>query len=185
MRVQVHDEFESKMKKTISVLKDDLNAIRAGRANPSLLDRITVEYYGSVMPLKQIANVSSPEPRLLLVQPYDATGIKDIEKAIMLSDIGINPSNDGKVIRLSVPMLTEERRRDLSKLVKKTGETSKIAIRNERRAANEVLKKMQKNSEITEDDFKKAEQTVEDMTKEYTEQVDKLISRKEKEIMEV
>jgi ribosome recycling factor len=185
MRVQVHDEFEKKMKKTISVLKDELNAIRAGRANPSLLDRITVDYYGSTMPLKQIANVSSPEPRLLVVQPYDTTGMKDIEKAIMLSDIGINPSNDGKVIRLAIPMLTEERRRDLTKLVKKIGENSKVAIRNERRSANETFKKMQKNSEITEDDFKKAEQTVEEMTKEYTEQVDILIEYKEKEIMEV
>jgi ribosome recycling factor len=185
MRVQVHDEFEKKMKKTISVLKDELNAIRAGRANPSLLDRITVDYYGSAMPLKQIANVSSPEPRLLVIQPYDTTGIKDIEKAIMQSDIGINPSNDGKVIRLAVPMLTEERRRDLTKLIKKIGENSKIAIRNERRSANETFKKMQKNSEITEDDFKKAEQTVEEMTKVYTEQVDTLIEYKEKEIMEV
>ncbi len=185
MRVQVHDEFEKKMKKTISVLKDELNAIRAGRANPSLLDRITVDYYGSAMPLKQIANVSSPEPRLLVIQPYDTTGMKDIEKAILQSDIGINPSNDGKVIRLAVPMLTEERRRDLTKLIKKIGENSKIAIRNERRSANETLKKMQKNSEITEDDFKKAEQTVEEMTKVYTEQVDTLIEYKEKEIMEV
>ncbi|MBK5251145.1 MAG: ribosome recycling factor [Peptostreptococcaceae bacterium] len=183
--MQVHDDFEKKMKKTISVLKDELNSFRAGRANPSLLDRITVDYYGSTMPLKQIANVSSPEPRLLVVQPYDTTGMKDIEKAIIQSDIGINPSNDGKVIRLAIPMLTEERRRDLTKLVKKTGENSKIAIRNERRSANETLKKMQKNSDITEDDFKKAEQTVEEMTKEYTEQVDKLIEYKEKEIMEI
>ncbi len=185
MRVQVHNEFEKKMKKTISVLKEELNSIRAGRANPSLLDRITVDYYGSPMPLKQIANISSPEPRLLVIQPYDTTGMKDIEKAIMLSDIGINPSNDGKVIRLAIPMLTEERRRDITKLVKKTGENSKIAIRNERRSANEAFKKMQKNSEITEDDFKKAEQTVEEMTKEYIEQVDKLIEYKEKEIMEI
>ncbi|PLX31130.1 MAG: ribosome recycling factor [Clostridiales bacterium] len=185
MRVQIHDELEEKMKKTKSVLKDELNAIRAGRANPALLDRITVEYYGSKMPLKQIANVSSPEPRLLVIQPYDAGSIKDIEKSIMQSDIGINPSNDGKLIRLAVPMLTEERRRDLTKLVKKTGENAKIAIRNERRSANEKFKKMQKNSEMTEDDFKKAEATVEDMTKEYIEQIDQLIENKENEIMEV
>jgi len=185
MRVQIHDELEEKMKKTKSVLKDELNAIRAGRANPALLDRITVEYYGSKMPLKQIANVSSPEPRLLVIQPYDAGSIKYIEKSIMQSDIGINPSNDGKLIRLAVPMLTEERRRDLTKLVKKTGENAKIAIRNERRSANEKFKKMQKNSEMTEDDFKKAEATVEDMTKEYIEQIDQLIENKENEIMEV
>jgi len=185
MRVQVHDELEEKMKKTKSVLKDELNSIRAGRANPALLDRITVDYYGSKMPLKQIANVSSPEPRLLVIQPYDAGSIKDIEKSILLSDIGINPSNDGKLIRLAVPMLTEERRKDLTKLVKKTGENAKVAIRNERRSANEKFKKMQKNSEMTEDDFKKAEATVEDMTKEYIDQIDKLIENKENEIMEV
>jgi len=185
MRVQVHKELEEKMKKTTSVLKDELNAIRAGRANPALLDRISVEYYSSKMPLKQIANVSSPEPRLLVIQPYDATAIKDIEKSIQQSDLGINPSNDGKLIRLAFPILTEERRLDLTKLVKKTGENAKIAIRNERRSANEKFKKMQKNSEMTEDDFKKAESTVEDITKEYVEQIDQLVENKENEIMEV
>jgi len=185
MRVQVHKELEEKMKKTTSVLKDELNAIRAGRANPALLDRISVEYYSSKMPLKQIANVSSPEPRLLVIQPYDATAIKDIEKSIQQSDLGINPSNDGKLIRLAFPILTEERRLDLTKLVKKTGENAKIAIRNERRSANEKFKKMQKNSEMTEDDFIKAESTVEDITKEYVEQIDQLVENKENEIMEV
>lgn len=185
MKLQVHKEFEIKMKKTINVLKDDLNAIRAGRANPALLDRITVDYYGSQMPLKQIANVSSPEPRMLVIQPYDATSVKSIEKSILQSDLGINPSNDGKIIRLSIPMLTEERRRDLVKIVKKTGEDAKVAIRNERREANDHLKKMQKDSELTEDDFKRAEDTVQEMTNEHIELVDQMIAKKEKEIMEV
>lgn len=185
MRVKVHDEFEMKMKKTLGVLKDEMNAIRAGRANPSLLDRITVDYYGSQMPLKQIANVSSPEPRLLVIQPYDASCIKDIEKAILQSDLGINPSNDGKLVRLAIPMLTEERRKDLMKLVKKTGEEAKVAIRNERREANDHLKKMEKAKDLTEDDFKRAEELVQKMTDEYIETVDAMIEKKEKEIMEV
>lgn len=185
MHMQVHKELEEKMQKTIRVFKEDLNTIRAGRANPALLDKITVEYYGTPTPLKQIANISAPEPRLLTIQPYDNTAIQAIEKAITQSDLGINPSNDGKIIRLAIPQLTEERRKELIKIVKKTGETAKVAIRNERRDANDKLKKMQKNGEITEDDLKKSENEVQKMTNKSIEIIDELISKKEKEMMEV
>jgi len=183
--LKVHKDFEEKMKKSIGVLKEELHSVRAGRANPALLDRITINYYGADTPLKQIANVSAPEPRLLVIQPYDANSISDIEKAIMQSDLGINPSNDGKLIRLAVPMLTEERRKELQKIVKKMGEEIKIAIRNERRDANDKLKKMEKNNELTEDDLKRAEDEVQKMTDKYIKQVDELISKKEREILEV
>ncbi|RKD27753.1 ribosome recycling factor [Caminicella sporogenes DSM 14501] len=185
MRLEVHNNLEEKMQKSIKVLKEELVSIRAGRANPALLDRIEVEYYGSKMPLKQIANISAPEPRLLVIQPYDASSISSIEKAIEQSDLGINPSNDGKVIRLSIPMLTEERRKELLKIVKKTGEEAKVAIRNERREANDKLKKMHKNNELTEDDLKRAEDEVQKLTDKYISIIDELVSKKEKEIMEV
>ncbi|MCT4564092.1 MAG: ribosome recycling factor [Maledivibacter sp.] len=183
--LEVHKSFEEKMKKSIVVLKEELHSIRAGRANPSLLDRINVNYYGSETPLKQIAGISAPEPRLLVIQPYDSNAIADIEKAIMQSDLGINPSNDGKVIRLAIPMLTEERRKDLQKVVKKSGEEIKVAIRNERRDANDKLKKMQKSNELTEDDLKKAEDEVQKLTDKYIKDVEELISKKEAEILEV
>ncbi|WIF94670.1 ribosome recycling factor [Caminicella sporogenes] len=185
MRLEVHNNLEEKMQKSIKVLKEELVSIRAGRANPALLDRIEVEYYGSKMPLKQIANISAPEPRLLVIQPYDASSISSIEKVIEQSDLGINPSNDGKVIRLSIPMLTEERRKELLKIVKKTGEEAKVAIRNERREANDKLKKMHKNNELTEDDLKRAEDEVQKLTDKYISIIDELVSKKEKEIMEV
>lgn len=185
MKNFVHELMNEKMEKTIRVLKDELHSIRAGRANPSLLDRILVPYYGVETPLKQMANISVPEPRMILVQPYDPSVMKEIEKAIMTSDLGINPSNDGKVIRLTLPILTEERRIELTKLVKKVGESSKIALRNERRDANEKLKKMEKSGEITEDDLKSAEQEVQEMTDRYVKMVDELIKQKDQEIMEV
>lgn len=185
MRLEIHDNLEQKMKKSIGVLKEELLSIRAGRANPALLDRITVNYYGSETPLKQIAGVSAPEPRLLVVQPYDASSISDIERAIIQSDLGINPSNDGKIIRLAIPMLTEERRKELQKIVKKLGEEIKVALRNERRDANDKLKKMQKNKELTEDDLKKSEEEVQKLTDKYTKEIDQTISQKEKEILEV
>ena len=185
MSLQVHKELEEKMQKTIKVLKEDLHSIRAGRANPALLDRIVVDYYGSPTPLKQIAAISAPEPRLLVIQPYDKSAIQPIEKVITQSDLGINPSNDGKTIRLAVPQLTEERRKDLLKVVKKTGEEAKVAIRNERRDANDKLKKMQKSGELTEDDLKKAEDDVQKATNKYVEITDELVEKKEKEIMEV
>lgn len=185
MRLQLHNELEEGMKKTIKVLKEDFNGIRAGRANPALLDKIMVSYYGASTPLKQIASVSAPEPRLLIVQPYDASAIQSIEKAITQSDLGINPSNDGKIIRLAIPQLTEERRKELNKLVKKIGEESKIALRNQRREANDKLKKMQKNSEISEDDLKKAEDEVQKITDKYVEMVEEIVGQKEKEMLEV
>ena len=185
MSLQIHNELEEKMQKTIRVFKEDLHSIRAGRANPALLDRIVVEYYGTPTPLKQIASVSAPEPRLLMIQPYDRTAIQPIEKAITQSDLGINPSNDGKIIRLSIPQLTEERRKDLIKIVKKNGEEAKVALRNERRDANDKLKKMQKNNELTEDELKKAEDEVQKYTNKYIEIVDELMTKKEQEMLEV
>lgn len=185
MKLDVHNETEANMKKTIESCSEELTGIRAGRANPSLLDRVTVEYYGTYTPLNQIANISVPEPRMIVVQPWDATIINDIEKAIMKSDLGINPSNDGKVIRLSVPQLTEERRVELTKLVKKTGENSKVALRNQRRDANDTIKKMHKANELTEDEVKQAEDKVQTITDKFVSQIDKLVEEKEKEIMEV
>ena len=180
MRLEIHDNLEQKMKKSIGVLKEELLSIRAGRANPALLDRITVNYYGSETPLKQIAGVSAPEPRLLVVQPYDASSISDIERAIIQSDLGINPSNDGKIIRLAIPMLTEERRKELQKIVKKLGEEIKVALRNERRDANDKLKKMQKNKELTEDDLKKCEEEVQKLTDKYTKEIDRQYLKKKR-----
>lgn len=185
MHVQVHDQMQVKMEKTIAVLKDELHTVRAGRANPQLLDHVSVEYYGAQTPLKQLAAVSAPEPRLLVVQPYDATIMTDIEKAIMASDIGITPNNDGKIIRLAIPMLTEERRKDLTKVVKKYGEEAKVALRHERRDANDKLKKMNKSNELTDDDLKRAEDEVQKTTDKYVHMVDDIISNKEKEILEV
>lgn len=178
-------DLEDKMGKTISVLKEDFNSIRAGKANPQLLDKVVVEYYGSPTPLKSMASVSAPEPRLLLIQPYDISAMKDIEKAIMIADLGFNPSNDGKIIRINVPSPTEERRKDLSKTAKKTGEEAKIALRNERRSANDLIKKLNKNGEITEDDVKTAELEVQKLTDKAVKLIDELIEQKEKEIMEV
>ncbi|WP_129596997.1 ribosome recycling factor [Anaerophilus nitritogenes] len=185
MSLGLHKELEGKMNKTIQVLKEDLNALRAGRANPALLDKIMIDYYGTATPLKQVASVSAPEPRLLVVQPYDKSVMQLIEKAIMQSDLGINPSNDGKIIRLAIPQLTEERRKEMTKVVKKTGEAAKVAIRNQRRDANEQLKKMEKNAEISEDDFKKAEDEVQKITDKAIKSIDELVDKKEKELMEV
>lgn len=185
MRNQVHEQLNEKMEKTLGVLKDDLNHIRAGRANPLILDRVMVDYYGSETPIKQLASISVPEPRIIQIQPYDTSILKDIEKAIQIADLGINPSNDGKLIRLVMPMLTEERRKDLAKQAKKIGEDSKIALRNERRDAIETLKKMQKNKEITEDDLTSAEKEVQKMIDDHVNTIDQLINKKNDEIMEV
>lgn len=154
--MEIYKETESRMSKTISVYKEELQSIRAGRANPSLLDRITVDYYGQVTPLKQVGSVTAPEPRLIVIQPWDSKLIPAIEKEILKSDLGLNPSNDGKVIRLIIPQLTEERRKDLAKLVKKNGENAKVAIRNTRRDAIDTIKKMEKNKEISEDEDRKS-----------------------------
>lgn len=181
----VEKVFEEKMQKTMNVLKNELNAVRAGRANPALLDKVIVEYYGTPTPLKNLSNISVPEPRTLMVAPFDSAAIGDIEKAINASELGINPSNDGKVIRLTIPMLTEERRKELSKTVKKIGEDAKIAIRNERRDANDKIKKEEKSGELTEDDLKRALDEVQKLTDKYTKEIEKFVSEKEAEIMEV
>lgn len=176
---------ENKMKKAISVLETDLAAIRAGRANPALLDKITVEYYGVQTPLQQVGTVSVPEARSIVIQPWDMTVLKDIEKAILASDLGLTPNNDGKVIRLNFPPLTEERRKELSKGVSKRGEEAKVAIRNIRRDAIEGFKKQKKKNEITEDDLKELEEKIQKLTDKFVKEIDGIIAAKEKEIMEV
>lgn len=175
---------QDKMNKTIAVLKRELGGLRAGRANPQLLERITVDYYGSATPINQIGNISSPEPRLLVINLWDAKMIPAVEKAIQKSDLGINPTNDGKLIRLVFPELTEERRRDLVKTIKKKAEEAKVAIRSIRREANETLKKLKKESEITEDDQKLLEEEAQDITDASIKDIDRIASEKEKEIME-
>ena len=185
MYSEVHMHLEDKMQKTINVIKDDFSAIRAGRANPAILDKLTIEYYGTTTPIKQVATVSAPEARMIVIQPFDRNAMVAIEKAILQSDLGLNPSNDGKVIRLNIPQLTEERRRDLIKIVKKTAEEGKVALRNERRDANEQLKKQNKDGELTEDDLKRAQDEVQKITDKYIQMIDDLTSKKEKEVMEV
>jgi len=180
-----YKEYVSKMDKTLQVLKEELAGIRAGRANPHLLDKITVDYYGTPTPITQLANIAVPEARQITIQPWDAKIVNDIVKAIQASDIGINPNSDGKVIRLIFPPLTEERRRELTKDVKKIGERDKVAIRQIRRDALEAFKKMEKNKEITEDDLKDAEKDIQKITDEYIEKIDQIVEAKVKEIMEV
>lgn len=177
--------FEDKMKKTISVLESDMKSIRAGRANPGILDKVSVEYYGAPSPLTQIANVSVPDARTIMVQPWDASILGDIEKAILKSDIGITPNNDGKSIRLNFPPLTEERRKELVKGLHKKGEDSKVAIRSIRRDAMEDAKTQKKNGEITEDDVKNIEKDIQNLTDRYIKDIDSVIAAKEKEILEV
>ena len=176
---------EEKMNKTVAVLERDYKSIRAGRANVSVLDRITVDYYGSPTPIQQMAAVSVPEPRILMIQPWDATTLKDIEKAILTSDIGINPQNDGRVIRLSFPPLTEERRKDIVKEVRKAAEENKVAIRNTRRDAIEKLKALKKANTITEDDVADGEKKIQNLTDKFCKEIDDLAALKEKEIMEI
>ena len=176
---------EEKMKKTISVLKSDLSTLRAGRANPTMLDRIKVDYYGSPCPLSQVANISAPEPRVLVISPWEKSLIKEIEKAILVSDLGINPSNDGSVIRLVVPELTEETRKNLVKVVKKTGEEAKVALRSIRREANDKIKALKKDGDITEDELKNSEDKVQKIIDSYVKEVDSLVTAKEKEIMSI
>lgn len=176
---------EEKMEKTIGSLERDFGTVRAGRATPAVLDRIMVDYYGAPTPINQMAAVSVPEPRLLQIQPWDASTLKDIEKAINMSDIGINPNNDGRVIRLVFPPLTEERRRELAKDVRKMAEDSKVAIRSVRRDAIEKLKAMRKANEITEDDQAAGEKEVQDLTDKFCKEIDQRSEKKEKEIMEI
>lgn len=181
----IKKNLEERSKKTISVLKEELNTVRAGRANAALLDKVMVDYYGTPTPLKNLSNISVPDPRTLLISPFDPKSIHEIEKAINIANIGINPSNDGKCVRLLIPQVTEERRKELTKTVKKMGEDCKVAIRNLRRDANDDLKKLEKNHEITEDDLKKALDDVQKATDKTIKEIDQVVAEKEKEIMEV
>ena len=175
--------YEEKMNKSYDALLNEYTSIRAGRANPHVLDKIKVDYYGAPTPLQQVANISVPEPRMILIQPWEKKLIKDIEKAILTSDLGINPNNDGSAVRLIFPELTEERRKDLAKDVKKKGEGAKVAVRNIRRDANDLLKKLEKGGEITEDELKLAEKDLQKMTDDHCKELDKLLDTKEKELM--
>ncbi|WP_291584296.1 ribosome recycling factor [Clostridium sp. UBA6640] len=176
---------DEKMNKTISVLKNELSSMKAGRANPKMLDRIEIECYGSMMPLNQVAGVSAPEPRVLLIQPWDKGSIKEIEKAILKSDLGLNPSNDGSVIRLVIPELTEETRKNLVKSIRKVGEEAKVAVRAIRRDANDKIKALKKDNEISEDEAKKAEENIQKETDKFIKEIDKTLEAKEKEVMSV
>ena len=174
-----------RMKKTIDALQENLGTIRAGRANPAILNKINVEYYGTPTPLTQVASVSVPEARMIVIQPWDANVLKEIEKEISKSDIGITPNKDGKVIRLTFPELTEERRKEIVKTVKKMGEESKVVIRNIRRDAIDFAKNLKKNNEISEDELKGEEENVQKITDKFVEEIDKIIVSKEKEVMQV
>ena len=177
--------YEEKMGKSISVLESDLATLRAGRANPAVLNKISVEYYGTQTPLPQIGNVSVPDPRTILIQPWDASILGEVEKAILKSDLGITPTNDGKAIRLSFPPLTEERRKEIAKVIRTKCEDSKVAIRSIRRDAMESFKNAKKNSEITEDDLKGIEKDVQKLTDNFIKEIDTIMAKKEKEIMEL
>ena len=177
--------YDERMLKTIEVVKSNFTSVRAGRANAGVLDRITVEYYGAPTPLNQVANIGSPDPRTLTVQPYDMSLLKVVEKAIQTSDLGINPQNDGRVIRLAFPQLTEERRKELTKQVRKYGEEGKVALRNIRRDAMDDIKKKTKKSELTEDDQKKLEKELQELTDKRCKDIDDLTAKKEKELMAV
>ncbi|MDD3400255.1 MAG: ribosome recycling factor [Eubacteriales bacterium] len=185
MNMDILDTMKDKMNSTLSVLKQDLNGLRAGRANAQVLDRIMVDYYGTMTPINQLGNISTPEPRMLIISLWDNKMIPLVEKAIQKSDLGINPANDGKIIRLMFPELTEERRKDLVKSVKKKGEDSKVAIRNIRRDAIEQIKKQKKDGELTEDDQKRYEEKAQKQTDEAIKDVDAIITSKEKEILSV
>ncbi len=181
-RIQVYDK---KMTKSYDNLLSEFGSIRAGRANPHVLDRIMVDYYGSPTPIQQIGNVTVPEPRMIQIQPWEASMVKAVEKAINMSDLGINPTNDGKVIRLVFPELTEERRKDLVKDVKKKGEAAKVAVRNIRRDANDAFKKLGKGKEVSEDEVKELEEEIQKITDKYIKEIDKAVEEKSKEILTV
>ena len=179
------NEYSKRMDKSLEHLAEEFGAVRAGRANAKVLDRITVEYYGSETPLNGVATISTPDARTLVIQPWDTTLLKEIQKAIQASDLGINPQNDGKVIRLVFPQLTEDRRKDLVKQVKKYAEDAKVALRNIRRDGMDYIKKLKKNSEITEDDQKKAEKDLQDLLDKYIKKADEALAAKEKELMSI
>ena len=179
------EELEGRMQKTIGVFQDNLSEIRAGRANPAILNKVSVEYYGAVTPINQVAGISVPEARTIVIQPWDASILKDIEKAILASDIGLNPNNDGKVIRLNFPELTEERRKELAKDIRKIAEEARVSVRSIRRDGMDEAKTKCKNSEITEDDRANLEDKIQKLTDKYIAQIDKLLEDKEKEIMNI
>ncbi|GKX66300.1 ribosome recycling factor [Inconstantimicrobium mannanitabidum] len=176
---------EEKMTKTVSVLQSDLSTMKAGRANPTMLDRIQVDYYGSMCSINQVANVAAPEPRMLVITPWEKPLLKEIEKAILKSDLGINPNSDGSVIRLVVPELTEETRKNLVKTVKKTGEDAKVAIRSIRRDANDKIKSLKKELDLSEDEIKKGEDSIQKVTDGFIKEIDNILTSKEKEIMSI
>ena len=178
-----YSKFEEKMMKSISVFEENLAEVRAGRANPAILNKIKIDYYGTPTPINQVAGISVPEARMIVIQPWDVSVLKEIEKEILKSDIGINPNNDGKVIRLNFPGLNEERRKEIVKDIKKMAEEAKVMIRNIRRDALDEAKAMQKNSEISEDDLKVAEDKIQKLTDKYVEEIDSLLDKKEKEVM--
>lgn len=182
---ETYAPYEHKMERSLQVLQENLNAVRAGRANPRVLDRIHVNYYGADTPLNQVANVQVPEARMITIQPWEPKMLSEIEKAIQMSDLGINPTNDGKMIRLSFPMLTEERRRDLVKQVERYGEETKVAVRNVRRECIDLLKNHLKKKEISEDQLRGGEETIQKMTDRFITKIDQIISDKEKDLMEL
>jgi len=182
---QIMQDGKARMEEVIAATKRTFAAVRTGRANPALLDRITVSYYGTPTPLNQMASVSVPEPRLLVVTPWDKGSIKDVEKAILTSDLGLVPSNDGTVIRLAIPTLTEERRKDLVRVVRKDAEEHRVAVRNIRRDLNDAVKKLEKNGDISEDDSHRVQEEIQEQTNDFISQIDELLKAKEKEIMEV
>lgn len=179
MSTQVMNETKERMQKAISAYQRELATVRAGRANPSLLDKVAVEYYGAQTPLNQIASITVPEARMLVITPYDKTALGDIEKAIQKADLGVTPSNDGNIIRITIPPLTEERRKELAKLVKKYSEDAKVAVRNIRRDANDDLKKLEKNGEMTEDELRSSTEDVQKLTDEYVSKIDEITKDKE------
>ena len=179
------NSIKEKMEKTISVFEENLSEVRAGRANPNILNKITVDYYGVATPINQVAGISVPEPRMIVIQPWDMSILKEIEKAINMAEIGINPNNDGKVIRLVFPELTEERRKELVKDIKKTAEEAKVAIRAVRREGIDMAKAAQKNSELTEDELEQAETKIQKITDEKIEEIDQILEKKENEIMKI
>ncbi len=178
-------QTEDKMKKSLSALEDEFNTLRTGRASPALFDKVRVEYYGNPTPINQVATISVPEARLVVIQPWDKSIIGDIEKAIQKSELSVNPSNDGKVIRISIPPLTEERRKEFVKIAKNMAEQSRVSIRNVRRDANDELKKSQKDGDLSEDELKRAEDEVQKLTDTYIDKVNSMLDEKEKEILEV
>ncbi|WP_289136430.1 ribosome recycling factor [uncultured Brevibacillus sp.] len=185
MPQSVLKDMEDRMNKAIATLKKDLSSLRAGRANPAMLDRVMVDYYGSPTPISQLANISVPEPRMLTIQPWDKAALKEIDRALQQSDLGISPSNDGVIIRLVIPPLTEERRKDLVKLAGKSGEDSKVAIRNIRRDANDDIKKLEKAATISEDESRRHQESIQKTTDKFIAEVDKIVKDKEKDILEV